>query len=396
VTPPASPRSSSAPNPPSPRSASSSPTAAIYVHIPFCETKCPYCDFNSVALEGRDSDAYLDALETEFDARGVPKDPSSIYVGGGTPTVLEPHRIERYLKALLSRIRPDPAREFTVEANPGSLTAQKIAVLRESGVNRISIGAQSLRDRHLETLGRVHRAEEVEEAYRMAREGGIPQVSLDFIQAIPGMTLREWVEDLERALRWGPDHLSCYSLAFEPGTKFFTRREKGRLHAAPEQLELSMFRWTERRLRAAGFRRYEISNYAPQGRECRHNLTYWRNDPYVGFGAGAFSYLDGERSGNERNPDRYAAAVAEAGRALVFRERLSGLAAAREMVVLGLRTAEGVDLGEVERRYGVPLRQRYGPLIESLREGGFLQARGRVRLARRGWKVADEIAGRFV
>ncbi|MHC4932170.1 MAG: radical SAM family heme chaperone HemW [Planctomycetota bacterium] len=392
MTPPSARRSSlsGAAQSPSPRQ------PAIYVHIPFCEAKCPYCDFNSYALEGRDSDAYLDALDAEFEARTLPRDPPSIYVGGGTPTVLEPKRIERYLKALTSRIRIDPGREFTVEANPGTLTAEKIAVLREAGVNRISIGAQSLRDRHLKTLGRVHRAEEVEEAYRMARDGGIRQVSLDFIYSLPGMTFREWTEDLERALQWKPDHLSCYSLTFEPGTEFFARRESGRLDPAPERVELSMFRWTERRLRTAGLLRYEISSYARPGMECRHNLAYWRNDPYVGFGAGAVSHVAGERLGNEHDPIRYAKAVAETGRAFASRERLPAAAAAREMVVLGLRTAEGVDLGEVERRYGVSLCGPYGPLIASLRKGGFLRASGRLRLARRGWKVADEIASRFL
>ncbi len=369
---------------------------AVYVHIPFCETKCPYCDFNSFALEGRDVDGYLDALRIEMDARGVPRHPPTVYVGGGTPTVVAPHQLARYLGDLTRRLAPDPAREFTVEANPGSLTAEKVAVLREHGVNRVSLGAQSLDDRHLATLGRVHRAAQVEEAVALLRDGGIPHMSLDFIYAIPGQTLREWASTLERALAWEPEHLSCYALIFEPGTEFFARRAAGTLGPIPDRTELAMFRWTERRLRHAGLPRYEISNFARPGRECQHNLNYWNNGSYVGFGAGAFSYVDGERTGNDRHLGRYAAAVRGRGDAIVNREALAGWAAARETIVLGLRTERGIDLKEVGARFGVDAEKHYAPLIERLEAGGFVASRGRLRLARRGWRVADTVAASFL
>lgn len=369
---------------------------SLYVHIPFCETKCPYCDFNSFAVEGRDVDGYLDALSVEMDRRGVPRQPSTVYIGGGTPTVVEPRQLARYLGDLVRRIDPDPAREFTVEANPGSLTAEKVALLREHGVNRISLGAQSLYDRHLATLGRVHRAAQVEEAYALARAGGIAQVSLDLIYAIPGLTLREWIDTLERTLVWGPDHLSCYALIFEPGTEFFARRAAGALRPARERTELAMFRWTERRLRRAGLARYEISNFAHPGRECRHNLNYWSNGSYVGYGAGAFSFVQGVRLGNDRHLGRYAAAVHERGDAFVSREALAGWAAARETIVLGLRTAHGVDLARVSARFGVDAGHHYAALIDQLEQGGYVRSGSRLRLARRGWRVADTVAAAFL
>lgn len=372
------------------------PTPSVYVHIPFCETKCPYCDFNSFAVEGRDVDGYLDALAAEMDARGVPRRPGTVYVGGGTPTVVAPHQLARYLGDLARRLEPDPAREFTVEANPGSLTAEKVAVLREHGVNRVSLGAQSLDDRHLATLGRVHRAEQVEEAYALLRDGGVPHVSLDLIYAIPGLTLREWTATLERALGWEPEHLSCYALIFEPGTEFFARRASGALRPAPDRTELAMFRWTERRLRQAGLPRYEISNFARPGRECQHNLNYWHNGGYVGFGAGAFSFVDGERTGNERHLGRYAAAVRARGDAIASREALTGWAAARETIVLGLRTSRGVDLAQVGARFGVDAEGHYAPLIGRLERGGFVESEGRLRLARRGWRVADTVSAAFL
>jgi oxygen-independent coproporphyrinogen-3 oxidase len=373
-------------------------TPSVYVHIPFCEAKCPYCDFNSFAVEGRDVDGYLDALRIEMDARGVPRRAATVYIGGGTPTVVEPPQLARYLSDVTRRLEPDPDREFTVEANPGSLTAEKVAILREHGVNRVSLGAQSLDDRHLATLGRVHRAAQVEEAYSLLHDGGIPHVSFDLIYAIPGLTLREWIATLERVIAWKPEHVSCYALIFEPGTEFHARRAAGTLRPVRERSELAMFRWTERRLRRAGLPRYEISNFARPGCECRHNLNYWRNGSYVGFGAGAFSYRKGERVGNDRHLDRYAAAVRARGDAIVSRETLAGWAAARETIVLGLRTARGVDLAQVGARFGVDAKHLYEPLIARLRDGGFVEreAGGRLRLARRGWRVADTVAAAFL
>ncbi|MGH7820286.1 MAG: radical SAM family heme chaperone HemW [Candidatus Binatia bacterium] len=369
---------------------------SVYVHIPFCETKCPYCDFNSFAVEGRDVEGYLDALAREMDARGVPADPPTVFVGGGTPTVVSPPQLDRYLRDLVRRFRRNPARELTVEANPGSLTAEKVSVLAAHGVNRVSLGAQSYFDRHLRALGRVHGAAQIDEAYRTVREGGIGNVNLDFIYAVPGLTTREWVETLRRAIALGPDHLSCYALVFEPGTEFHARRAAGTMRAVDERVELSMFRWTERLLRAAGLPRYEISNFARPGRECRHNLVYWRNLPYAGFGAGAFSFLGGERSGNERHLGRYVAAVRARGDATVTRERLSGRAAAAETLVLGLRTAEGVDLDDVGARHGIDARAEFGSTLAEMRGTGHLEARGLVRLARRGWRVADTVASAFL
>ena len=369
---------------------------ALYVHIPFCETKCPYCDFNSFAVEGRDVDGYLDALLAEFDSRGFPRTPSTIFVGGGTPTVVDPEQIERYLLAIHERIDPDPAREFTVEANPGSLTPEKIAVLVEQGVNRVSLGAQALFDKHLAALGRVHSVDDIERAYADLRAAGIANISLDLIYAIPGMTRREWAQTLDRIVKWGVDHLSCYALIFEAGTEFFARRASGSLRSVPEGKELAMFRLTERRLRSVGLERYEISNFAQPGRRCEHNLTYWRNGSYAGFGAGAFSFLEGCRMGNVRSLHAYQESVREKGSACISRERLQGLRAARESVALGLRTAEGVDLDEIGSRHKVDLRAAFAEEIERLEAGGFVCNSDRLRLARRGWRVADTVGAAFL
>ena len=370
--------------------------AALYVHIPFCETKCPYCDFNSFAVAGCDVDAYLDALALEMDSRGVPGNPSTLFIGGGTPTVVEPAQLDRYLADILARIEPDPTREFTVEANPGSLTREKVAVLKAHGVNRVSLGAQALQPHHLAALGRVHGVDDVEEALAFVREGGIERVSLDFIYAIPGMRRREWIETLERALAWDPGHLSCYALIYEPGTEFTLRKRQGSLTPIDEEDELFLFRWTERRLRAAGYERYEISNFARPGMESRHNVNYWQNGSYAGFGAGAYSFLRGQRSANERRLDRYAQLVRAEGSATVSQERLCPEAAAREDVAMGLRMAAGVDLQEVGRRHGLDARALFAPIAAPMVEQGLVELDTHLRLARRGWRLADAVASEFL
>ena len=326
---------------------------ALYVHIPFCETKCPYCDFNSFAVEGLDVDGYLETLSLEMDARGVPPNPSTIFIGGGTPTVVTPEQLDRYLTDILARVEPDPTREFTVEANPGSISAEKFAVLREHGVNRVSLGAQALFDHHLRTMGRVHDVADIEVAVQLAKDSGIPRMSLDLIYGIPGMQKREWVESLERAIQWEAGHLSCYALIYEPGTEFTRRKRRGQLSPLGEEDELFLFRWTERRLRAAGYLRYEISNFAQPGMESAHNVNYWHNRSYAGYGAGAFSFESGRRFGNERRLDRYSSLVRSSGGAVVSEESLEGEAAARETVALGLRMASGVDPADIERRFAI-------------------------------------------
>jgi oxygen-independent coproporphyrinogen-3 oxidase len=369
---------------------------SVYVHLPFCPSKCPYCDFNSYEIEGEDVDAYIDALQLEFDARGFPPDPRTIYVGGGTPTVLSPGQLARCLDLLGERARPRPGREFTVEANPGTLSPAIVQVLKEAGVNRLSIGAQSFEDRHLETLGRAHDAGDVDEAYRRARAAGIATISLDLIYAVPGMSTRDWIETLERALSLGPDHLSCYALTYEAGTPFSARRSAGALDALDEETELSMFRWTGRLLGAAGFHRYEVSSYAPPGRECQHNITYWHNYSYVGFGAGAHSYLEGRRAANERDPSVYAESIGRKGDAVVFEERLDGKAGAGEMIALALRTAHGADLEVVSARFGLDAAVEFRAVIEPLSAAGLLEDAGRLRVTRRGWRVVDAIAAEFL
>jgi len=373
------------------------PAPALYVHIPFCETKCPYCDFNSFAMgPASDVDRYLEALEMEFEARGVPRDPPTIFVGGGTPTVVEPEQLARYLDAITRRVAPRAGREFTVEANPGSLTPQKIGLLREAGVTRISLGVQSTHDRHLKTLGRVHSVAQVSQAVAWVRAGGEFDLNLEFIHSVPGMTLEEWAQTLERAVAWQPEHLSCYALTFERGTPFFGRLEGGTLIRTPEELELTMFRLTNRLLCRAGFEHYEISNYCLPGKMCEHNVTYWRNCGYIGFGAGACSHLDGWRLGNERNVARYIEAIDRRKEAFVSREKLTGIEGVRETIVLGLRLAEGVDLVEVGERFGIDVEQYFADRIDRLLEGGLVHLDPRLRLARRGWRLADEIAQEFL
>jgi putative oxygen-independent coproporphyrinogen III oxidase len=369
---------------------------ALYVHIPFCETKCPYCDFNSFAVEGLDVDGYLETLSREMDARGVPSNPSTIFIGGGTPTVVTPEQLDRYLTDILARVSVDPQREFTVEANPGSISAEKFEVLRSHGVNRVSLGAQALVDRHLRTMGRVHDVADIEVAVELAKNSGIPRLSLDLIYGIPGMQKREWIESLERAIAWDPGHFSCYALIYEPGTEFTRRKRRGQISPIGEEDELFLFRWTERRLRAEGYARYEISNFSRPGLESEHNLNYWHNNSYAGYGAGAFSFEEGRRFGNERRLDRYTSLVNASGLAAVSEESLEREAAARETVSLGLRMAIGVCPADIEQRFGINFDSLFAAPLRELEGPGLIVRDPNVRLARRGWRVADAVAAAFL
>lgn len=277
----------------------------LYVHIPFCIRKCYYCDFNSFRLRGPERDHFLDLLEQEADrwaarleaAGGVPV-LDTLYVGGGTPTTLEAGQLARLFGALRQRFPLAPQAEITVEANPGTLTLEKLAALREAGVNRLSLGAQVFDDGLLRRLGREHDAAAIETSVALAREAGIPSLNLDLIFALPGQDLRGWRATLQRALALEPDHLSCYSLIIEEGTPFYRWHQMGRLPRPDEEEELAMYQAAIEAAEGVVLAQYEISNFARPGHQSRHNLIYWRNQPYLGLGPGAHSWWEGVRRAN--------------------------------------------------------------------------------------------------
>ncbi|HEU4394315.1 MAG TPA: radical SAM family heme chaperone HemW [Planctomycetota bacterium] len=373
---------------------------ALYVHIPFCETKCAYCDFYSLpgGRRGREPGEYLDALDRELAARAPAGfAPETVFVGGGTPTVLSPDEIRRLGEILRARCDLSRVREWTVEANPGTLDAARIDALLASGVDRVSVGVQSFDDRVLKSVGRIHDAAQARAAVRDLRAAGVPRVSVDLLFAVPGQGRDGLARDLDEALALGTGHLSCYALLWEEGTTMLAREKRGLVGREPEDLEREMLLGARTRIREAGFRAYEISNFARPGQECLHNLVYWRNGAYLGVGVSAASYLDGVRSSNVRDLRAYLDRVAATGGAAAESERLDGRGILGETVMLGLRLDEGVRWDDLSARSGLDARAAVGPLAERFARAGLLQADDDgFRLTEEGVPVSDAVIAEFL
>jgi putative oxygen-independent coproporphyrinogen III oxidase len=385
--------------PPAP-STPSAPCRALYVHVPFCETKCSYCDFYSLpgGRRGREPEAYLDALDRELAAR-APEGfaPETVFVGGGTPTVLSPEEIRRLGAILRARCDLSGVREWTVEANPGTLDAARIDALLAAGADRVSVGVQSFDDRVLKSVGRIHDAAQARAAVRDLRAAGVPRVSVDLLFAVPGQGRDTFARDLDEALSLGTGHLSCYALLWEEGTTMLARERRGLVDREPEDLEREMLLEARGRLRQAGLRPYEISNFARPGQECLHNLVYWRNGPYLGVGVSAASCVGGVRSSNVRDLKAYMERVDRGGDAAAERERLGPRGVLGETVMLGLRLEEGVNFDDLSARTGLDAHALLGPLVDRLASAGLLEADAAgFRLTEEGVPLADAIIGEFL
>lgn len=369
---------------------------ALYVHLPFCARRCPYCDFATAPLGRELEAAYLEALGAELAAR-VPAGfrPRTVFLGGGTPTELTTPGLERLIELLAPRVAG--AVEVTCEANPRTLLPRKLERLVAGlGVRRLSLGVQSFSPRVLATLGRVHRAEDVAPAVAAARAAGIASVNLDLIFAVPGQTPAELEHDLERAAALAPEHVSAYALTFERGTPFWAARRDGALRAQGDRRQARAYARVRRFLRERGFEHYEVSNYARPGHRCRHNVVYWRNHPSLGVGNGAASHTGGVRLVNHRDPAAYVEAIRRGGgeAAVAAREELDARRKTRETAYLALRTSAGLHPERFRRETGVDPEQAFAAELARLAELGLIERRGaRLRLTGRGVGLADA-AGR--
>ena len=370
------------PSPPStPRSA--------YIHVPFCKYRCGYCDFAIVANRDDLVGAYLDAIATELSWLGEPREVDTLYFGGGTPSHLEAASLATLCETV-RRWHPLAAgHEWTVEANPESLTADRVEILAERGVTRLSLGVQSLDDAKLRALERNHSRDDVLRSMEYAHAAGM-QISIDLMFAAPGETLELWRQDLATAIELVPDHISTYGLTWEPGAAFTIRREKGLLRQLDEELERTMYGEAIDRLNAAGFEHYEVSNFAIPGRRSRHNEVYWAGSEYFAAGPGAASYVGGVRSTNHRSTTTYLKRI-QAGESAIFeQEELTAEERAHELLVLGLRRLEGIDRANFAAQAGYEVDAIAGEAIRKFVELRLLSDDGsRVKLTREGLFVSD-------
>ncbi len=371
---------------------------AAYVHVPFCAHHCGYCDFAIVTGQDHLTESYLDALAAELATLAGPQPVQTLFVGGGTPTHLTANQLERLLTLVLGwlPLAAGEGTEFSIECNPDTLTADKIAVLADHGVNRVSLGAQSFHADLLAMLERAHKAEEIARAVERVRQR-IDNVSLDLIFGVPGQTECLWRSDLARALALKPDHLSTYGLTYEKGTPLWKRRRSGRLQPLDEDAELALYALAIDTLEAAGFEHYEISNFARPGRRCRHNQTYWANEAYFGFGMGAARYVLGRRETNTRDLRRYLRQALSGKSVTQQSEELPPEQRARETLAVQLRRAEGIDRAAFHLQTEFDLDAVAGPTLARLVDQGYLADDGaRVRLTRRGKYVADAVIERLL
>jgi len=380
---------------------------SLYIHIPYCHSKCPYCDFNSHAMASWPEGDYVNALLAEMGQRAdeppwIGASLKTIFFGGGTPSLFQPGSIAQLIESADRLFGLDPDAEITLEANPGTVDAAKLAGMRTAGVNRISFGAQSFNPEILKFLGRIHSADETRAAADMAHRVGFERLNLDLIFAVPGQTFEDLQNDLAEAVALGPDHISAYNLTFEEGTVFFTEMKRGRIRPLESDDQAALYARVRAELPQRGYPMYEISNYAPSGHEARHNLSYWRAESYLGLGAGAHSFAhdgpaQGRRWWNERAPARYIARATEAGLAEAGGETVDQATAAGEFVFLNLRLREGFALAEFTRRFGTSFDAHFGDRAADLLEAGLLvRSAGRILLSDRGLELADSVFAEFI
>lgn len=360
----------------------------VYIHIPFCKSRCRYCDFFSTMMLNR-REEYVEAVIEEgirnkdrF-AEGI----RTIYFGGGTPSLLEPEQIERILKSLGSPLLTSPEGEeqveITMEANPGDLTPEKLQALRAAGVNRLSIGIQSFADRLLIAIGRRHNAAEAIAAVRMAREAGFDNLSIDLMYGLPGQTMADWKTDVAQAIALRPEHISAYCLIYEEGTPLYRMLERGEVQEADEDTANEMADYLSEQLRAAGYIHYEVSNYALPGRESRHNSSYWEDIPYIGLGAGAHSYDGHCRWWNESDIEKYIEGTRNKEQGTRTVEYLTEEEKREERIMLGLRTRKGIDRRDICNKEDI--------LARYLEKGYITTTNERVMVTEKGWHLLNRI-----
>ncbi|HLB24834.1 MAG TPA: radical SAM family heme chaperone HemW [Nitrospirota bacterium] len=370
--------------------------AGIYVHVPFCVRKCHYCSFNSVPYSKNIAEEYLHALLAEIERFEQDVRPVSLYIGGGTPTVLPQDVLLRLIRAVYAKFSIKEGTEATLEANPGTLDNMDLAELGDAGINRVSLGVQSFDPAELSMLGRLHGRGEVDKSVDRCRSAGIGNVSLDLIYSLPGQDPGKWSESLRHAVSLSPEHISLYDLSVEAGTKLHAEVKAGRLALPPETKSAEMYLHAVEFLEERGFRRYEISNFARPGYECRHNLGYWSSGEYAGFGAGAHSHIGGRRIMNVEDVRGYVGAVKSGGPAAASAEVIGGAEREREFVMLALRKADGFSLEEYETRFGTSFLGRRGGAAERLAGAGYITLEGgRVRLTLSGVLASNAVICEF-
>lgn len=367
----------------------------IYIHIPFCAKKCEYCDFLSGPAGGKEQSAYVQALLKEIRAaeEGQGRSVSSIFIGGGTPSLLKEDLLGSILNEIYEKFNLEPEAEISIEVNPGTVSLKKLEAYRRMGINRLSIGLQSTDDRELKTLGRLHNYAQFLETYQAAGTAGFDNINIDLMSALPDQTYEGWVTNLRRTAELSPAHISAYSLIIEEGTPFALRE----LNLPDEETEYRMYEDTAAILKEYGYEQYEISNYAKKGKRCRHNVGYWTRCDYLGFGLGAASLWGNKRFSNTADMEKYLKNSAFPERIRLMEPVLSREDEMAEFMFLGLRMTEGVSEAAFRQEFGVKMREIYGEVLKKYTDMELLEEKdGRIFLTRKGIHVSNSVMSDFL
>ena len=367
--------------------------SSVYIHIPFCATKCYYCAFNTYTFHKEQAKTYLAALRTEIALYASETDPlQTIFIGGGTPSILSAPALRQLFTDIYQHFEITQDAEITVECNPGTVDTEKLRVMRDNGVNRLSFGLQAMQDEILKQLGRIHTVAEFRQSYDLARKGGFENINIDLIFALPDQTMDAWQDTLTEVISLEPAHISAYNLVMEEATPFYEWWQAGELHLPSEDTEADMFQYTIETLTARGYTHYEICNFAKPNREARHNLVYWNNRPCIGLGAGASGYVNGVRYSNIRGIVPYIDKLTERNKPIADTERLTGDAEKAETLMLALRKREGISLDAYQDRFGEDIKVAFGDSLKKWIDLQLLERTGTyLRLTRRGLFLANEV-----
>ncbi|MBU6080705.1 MULTISPECIES: radical SAM family heme chaperone HemW [Allobacillus] len=374
-------------------------TNAAYIHIPFCHEICHYCDFAKMYYNQSLADDYLKALDKEMELYigKQPKTVRTIYIGGGTPTSLNPEQLTKLMTSISTYFNVDEVEEFTIEANPGEFTEDHVKVMKEFGVNRVSLGVQVLDDAYLKQLNRLHTVEDVNKAVHSLERHDLTNISMDFIYALPDQSLEHFKQTLNQAIAYDLPHYSSYALQIEPRTVFHMRHQQGKLNKPPEETEADMLIALMDMMESNGLNHYEISNYAKKGFESQHNLTYWSNAPYYAFGSGAHGYLNDERYVNYRPVNHYIQAINDRKKPILHIDEITKKEKIEEEMFLGLRRRSGVSDSLFQQKYGVSLFDVYGKEIKRLSQKEWVEYdKDTIRMTRQGLMFGNEVFSSFL
>lgn len=372
----------------------------LYIHIPFCVTKCKYCDFNSFKIDLNEKIKYLNYLGEEmklYKEEIKNREIDSVFVGGGTPSILNENEINILFEKIKENFNIKSNAEITMECNPGTLTLNKLKVMKKSGVNRLSIGLQAVQNHHLKYIGRIHTFEEFEKNYHDAKQMGFDNINIDLMYALPNQSREDWMESLEKVVKLNPTHISAYSLILEENTELFKMYERDEFNLLDENTDIEMYEYTINYLKSHGYNQYEISNYAKDNFECKHNVLYWKCEEYVGIGASASGYFNGIRYNNICELDNYEKMILEGEKPIEWEEKLSIKDEIEESIFLGLRMNEGIQISNFKEKYNFDFEKEYKNEIEKLSKMELIEIdNNRMKLTQKGREISNSIFVEFI